>query len=275
VVLKKKQTVLKQNEELLNYVIRSGEQRYSYAKEQLNNIYKAKVALAMLRNTQLMLENEIRKNNILLNTLMNQDKNIVFDIDTNIIGHNYESAPVDTSALHNQRSDLKAIDKSIALQKLNREFQQTRNKPDFGISYAHMFSYGGTPDLYSLMGTVTIPIASWSSKEYKANIQGIHFEILGLEQQKRAIVNNTAGQLSTLAFSMANIKEQLKNYKENILPAYQNSYKTSLIAYEQNTGELFIVLDALQALQTARLDYLSLSQDLLQLEANYEKEIEK
>jgi len=45
----------------------------------------------------------------------------------------------------------------------------------------------------------------------------------------------------------------------------QKNYQTTLLAYEQNTEELFVVLDAWQALNMAQLEYLNQQQELLQL----------
>jgi len=67
----------------------------------------------------------------------------------------------------------------------------------------------------------------------------------------------------------------LKNYNQNIIPALQNNYKTSLLAYEQNTGEMQVVLEGLKALQMARMEALDRLGELLQLQVDYERENEK
>lgn len=74
---------------------------------------------------------------------------------------------------------------------------------------------------------------------------------------------------------MTSKKRQLKNYNQNIIPALQNTYKTSLLAYEQNTGDLPSVLDSIKDLQSARMDALDRLQELLTLQIAYEKENER
>lgn len=72
-----------------------------------------------------------------------------------------------------------------------------------------------------------------------------------------------------------NKKRQVDLYEKGIIPALKKNYRITLLAYEQNTEELFMVLDAVQNLQMTQLEYLSQLQELLQLQVKYEKQIEK
>jgi len=221
------------------------------------------------------LSNEINQKNIMLNTLMNRDKQTGFSIDTNVVLKDFAAEVTDTSALAATRSDVKGLNRSIELQQLNAKMEYSKRKPDFGIQAGHMMSYGGMPNQYILMGSVTIPIVPWASKEYKANLKGIKYEAAELQQKKMDILNQAEGQLAGLRTDMGSKKRQLKNYQQNIIPALQNSYKTSLLAYEQNTGDLPAVLDGIKELQSARIEALNRLQELLELQAAYEREYEK
>jgi outer membrane protein, heavy metal efflux system len=210
----------------------------------------------------------------MLNTLMNRDKRIAFSVDTNLVLKDYETATTDTSALANGRSDIKGISRNIELQQLNAQMEYSKRKPDFGIQAAHMLSYGGSPNQYILMASVTIPIVPWASKEYKANLKGIQYEVEELQQKKLDMVNQAAGQLAGISTDIGSKKRLLKNYQQNIIPALQNGYKTALLAYDQNTGDLPSVLNGIKDLQTARMAYLDHLQELLTLQVTYEKENE-
>jgi len=274
VVLEKKLTILKNTQSLLEYMLKDANIRLTYGKEKLPNIYKAKADLYQLDNTREQLNNEISQKNIMLNTLMNRDKQTAFTVDTNIVLKDYETAITDTASLTNARSDIKGISRNIDLQQLNAKMEYSKRKPDFGIQAGHMFSYGGMANQYILMASVTIPIVPWASKEYKANLKGIRYEVAELQQKKLDMLNQAEGQLAGLRTDMSSKKRQLKNYKQNIIPALQHTYKTSLLAYEQNTGDLPSVLDSIKGLQSARMDALDRLQELLQLQVAYEKENE-
>jgi outer membrane protein TolC len=275
VILKKKQNVLKTNESLINYIIKTSEIRYPYEQEKLNTIYKAKASLAEINAMQLMIENDIQQKKIELNRLMNRDKNSDFDIDTTITIKNYELEIIDTANIGSKRSDVKSIEKSIALNNYKQKYEWSKSKPDFSIQYGHMFAFGNNPNLFSLMGMVSIPIAPWSSKMYKSTHAGLAFQKQAYQNQKDYIINETAGRLASLKSKIQNKKSQLKIYEKSILPALEKNYKVTLLAYEQNTEDLFVVLDARQSLQMTQLEYYNQLQELLLLQVEYEKEIEK
>jgi len=275
VVLEKKLAQLQNTRNLLEYMLKDANIRLTYGKEKLSNIYKAKADLYQLDNIREQMNNDIQQKNILLNMLMNRDKQTEFTVDTNIVMRDYDVTVADTSTLAANRSDIKGINRNIELQTLNAKMEYSKRKPDFGIQAGHMFSYGGMPNQYILMGSVTIPIVSWSSKEYKANLKGIRYEVEELQQKKLDILNQAQGQLAGLSAAIGSKKKQLENYTQNIIPALQNSYKTSLLAYEQNTSDLPSVLDGIRGLQGARMEALDLLQELLQLQVAYEKENER
>jgi outer membrane protein TolC len=272
--LEKKLALLQRTQSLLEYMLKDANIRLTYGKEKLSNIYKAKADLYELDNTRDQLNNEISQRNIMLNTLMNRDKQTAFSVDTTIVLNNYESALTDTATLASARSDIKSIDRNIELQALNAKVEYSKRKPDFGIQAGHMFSYGGMSNQYILMASVTIPIVPWASKEYKANLKGIRYETEELQQRKMDVLNQVQGQLAGIKTDIVSKKKQISNYQQNIIPALQNGYKTALLAYDQNTGDLPSVLIVIKDLQTSRMNALDRLQELLTLQVAYERENE-
>jgi len=274
VVLEKKLALLQNTQSLLEYMLKDANIRLTYGKEKLSNIYKAKADLYELDNTRDQLNNEISQKNIMLNTLMNRDKQSAFTVDTTITLNAYESTPPDTATLANARSDIKSLNRNIELQTLNAKVEYSKRKPDFGIQAGHMFSYGGMSNQYILMASVSIPIVPWASKEYKANLKGIRYEVEELQQRKMDVLNQAEGQLASIRSDMISRKKQIGNYQQNIIPALQNGYKTALQAYDQNTGDLPSVLLVIKDLQTSRMSALDRLQELLTLQVAYERENE-
>ena len=275
IIMKKKKSVLNQNEEILNLVITSSENRYPFGQEKLNNIYKAKAQLYELNNMQLMIDKDISQMMIALNTLMNRDKNIVFEVDTTFVIQNYEKQFFDTSSIKSYRSDFKSAEKQINMMQFKQQLEKSSRLPDFGVRYDHMNAFGLPPNQFTVMGMITLPIAPWSSKMYKANVKGLGFEIQSMQKQQENITNEVAGKLEDLRTQMKFKKQQLILYSDSIIPALKKNYETTLLAYNQNTEELFVVLDAWQMLNMKQLEYLDRLNELLQIQISYEKEIEK
>lgn len=275
VVLEKKLALLQNTQGLLEYILKDANIRLTYGKEKLSNIYKAKAELFELDNTREQINNEVSQKNILLNTLMNRDKLASLSVDTNVILKDYETTITDTASLAANRSDIKGISRNIDLQQLNTQVEYSKRKPDFGLQAGHMFSYGGMANQYILMASVTIPIVPWASKEYKANLKGIQYEMVELQQKKLDMLNQAAGALAGIRANIHSKKRQVNNYQQNIVPALQNSYKTALQAYDQNTGDLPTVLNGIKDLQMAKMTSLDRLQEVLTLQVAYEKENEK
>ena len=275
VILKKKLLVLGEQEQLMDFVIETSKIRYPYQQEKLGSIFKAKADLVELQNMRIELESEMEQKRILINQMMNMDNNILFDIDTTIQLAKYNSFPSDTTYLLSRRSDVASIQKNIAVSMYKQKFEKTRLKPDFGIQYAHMFSFGNNPNLFTLMGMVTIPLAPWSSKMNRANVNGLNFQIEAYQKKKDAILIEASGMINSMASKIISKQKQISNYQKSILPALDKNYKSSLLAYEQNSEDLFVVLDALEGLQMARMELLNKTLELLTLQVDYEKVIEQ
>lgn len=272
-VIEKKRSVLDDNEKLLNFMIQSTELRYKNNLGKLNAYYKAKAELGKIENQREELNNEIKQKQIILNTLMNRNKNEDFIIDTNYTIKNY--SPIDTNYLIHTRSDIKAVEQDLKINQLQLNLEKTKQLPQFGLMYEHMIGFGKSPWLFSLVATVKIPLAPWSSGAYKANVESLKWKAQSYEQQKQIIINQAFGESKGLLYSINSKKKQLQLFEGNIIPALKKNYQIMQLAYEQNTGELFELFDAWQTLNMTQIDYLDQLQELLNLQVQMDKTLEQ
>ncbi|HEY6062802.1 MAG TPA: TolC family protein [Chitinophagaceae bacterium] len=275
IILKKKSVVLEENEKILDFMIKNAELRYKNGLEKISAYYKAKAALGNIKNMQLMLENDIREKRINLNSLMGRNAMMALEIDTTYQLKDYSALVFDSTLFYNSRSDLKAIDKDINLTWLKQETEKQSLKPQFGIRYDHMFGFGGLPMQYTIMGMVKIPMARWSSKMNKANMESLKWKADALQSQKEMLVNEYSGMAYSMRNELELKKKQLKLYDENIIPALRNNYKTMQLGYEQNTEELFMLYDAWETLNMTQLEYLELLNQVLKAQVSLERIMEK
>lgn len=274
IIIKKKLSVIDQNEKLLNFMIQNAEIRYKNGLEKISAYYKAKAALGNLQNTRLVLENDIKQKQVALNTLMNRDKLTMFDIDTIYQVKDYAAAQLDSTTFINSRSDIKALEKDIQLTYLQQSAERAKLNPEFGVTYNHMFGFGGQPMQYSLMGTVKIPIAKWSSKTVNANVESLKWKVSSLNQQRQMLVNDVSGAAYNMKNEIALKKNQIKLFDENIIPALKRNFQVMQLAYEQNTEQLFTLYDAWETLNMTQLEYLEQLQQLLLMQAEIERILE-
>ncbi len=271
-VNEQKQNIITKSEEVLNLLLKTAEAKFSNNQSQLQTIYKGKARLSELKNMHYMLFGMIAESNIGLNILMVRDVNTAIEIDTLIAPKKYSLSIADTSNISN-RSDITAMSKYIQSMQLEQQVMQTGNKPDFGIRAEHMYMFG-MHNQWSVMGMITIPIVPWSSKMYSSESKSIGFQIqaMELERQKMELMAKrmVAEKLTILNFET----RQYENYINEIIPAFENNLQANLLAYQQNTGDFFILLDAWEMLLMKKLEMHDKLYNILKLEAEYEYEKE-
>lgn len=277
IIREKKITVLKENERIADLILKLARIRYPLNQGSLGNIYKAEARLHEVQNMILMTHGEIEGKRLILKALMNLPSQFKMDVDTTIQIHFHpDNVFTDTVAIHEQRSDVRQIDKMIETMRLNQQLQKAQAKPDFKIRFDHMSPRGsGMPQQFTLMGMISIPIAPWSSKMYKSEIAGINYEIEALNKSREAIILQTRGELSSMSVQLNSHGQQLENYKTKIIPALQKNYKTLMLAYEENKEQLPIVIDAWEAMNMAQMEYLNQLEEHYLMIVNYEKQLEK
>ncbi len=272
-VLNKKIKIADDNLLLLDYMIKSMEIRYQYNMDKLPTYYKAKSQYGALQSMIVMLQNDISQKRILLNTLMARDKNTLFEIDETYKLNDFDAIKADTTSLSQNRSDVKAIEKTMVLNQLKIETEKAKLLPEFGVKYDHMFAFGEQPKQFSLMGMITIPMP-WSTKMNKANINSFKIKNEGLNWQKQMILNEAAGMISGMNTELINLKKQYDIAEKNIIPALKRNYDTAILAWQNNTGDLFVVLDAWETLNMAQIDALDKLQNILSTQVEIEKQLE-
>jgi outer membrane protein TolC len=273
IVIEKKITVINESEKLLNFMITNTETRYKNGLGKISAYYKAKASLGNLENMRVVLLNDIVQKRIALNTLMYRNKLTEFSVDTNYVIKDYSSMVFDSTLFYNNRSDIKAIDQDIQLTNLKQDIERQSLKPQFGVQYSHMFRYGNAPMLFSLMGMVKIPMP-WSTRANKANIESLQFQAQSLAEQKAAIANEYSGKAYQMQQDILAKKKQVNLFENNILAALRKNYQINLLAYQQNTEELFELYDAWEALNNTQLEYINQVQQLLNMQVDLDKLLE-
>lgn len=272
-VLNKKVKVANDNLLLLKYMIKSMEIRYQYNMDKLPTYYKAKSQYNELESMIIMLQNDISQKRIMLNTLMSRDKNMVFEIEEAFELKEYNSQLLDTSSISKNRSDINAIKRTMEVNQLKIDAEKSKFLPEFGVKYDHMFAFGQQPQQFSLMGMMTIPMP-WSTKMNKANISSFQIKNESLNWQKQMILNETVGMISGMNTELSNLNKQYNISEKSIIPSLRKNYETAVLAWQNNTGDLFIVLDAWEALNMAQMDALDKLQSILNTQVEIEKQLE-
>ena len=268
--------LLKENEKIMELMLKLARIRYPYNQGSLGNIYKAEGRLGEVQNMMMMTRSDIESASFQLKSLMALPVSDSIMIDTTAtVVFQPDQIIYDTAALTDQLSEIKQIDETIETMRLNQQLQAMQAKPDFKIRFDHMQPIGNMPSQFSAMAMISIPIAPWSSKMYKAEVKGMQYEIQAMQKSREAALLETRGMLAGMTSQIIRMKQQLDNYKTKIIPALKNNYQTLMLAYEENREQFPIVIDAWEALNMAQMDYLEKMDEYYTMIVRYEEELEK
>jgi outer membrane protein TolC len=137
-----------------------------------------------------------------------------------------------------------------------------------------MFAFGKQPQQFSAMLMVNMPFMPWSSKMFKANANSYLLKNESLKWQKEMILNEATGMISGMSTELISLNKQYEITQNSIIPALRRNYETALITWQNNTGDLFVVLDAWEALNMAQMDALEKLQAILLTQVEIEKQLE-
>ena len=275
-VAEEKLKVLQENEKIMDLMLKLARIRYPYSQGSLGNIYKAEGRLSEVQNMMLMTRSDIESSSYRLKSLMALPASDSIMIDTTTtVAFQPDQIIYDTTALSDQLSEIRQIDETIEVMRLNQQLQAVQAKPDFKIRFEHMQPIGNMPSQFTAMAMISIPIAPWSSKMYKAEVKGMQYEIRAMQKNREAMLIETRGMLAGMASQITRMKQQLHNYEAKIIPALEKNYQTLMLAYEENREQLPIVIDAWEALNMAQMEYLEKMEEYYTMIVSYEKELEK
>jgi len=274
-IAKSRERVLDEDATLLDFMIRDAELKVKNHLGKIGAYYKAKAALGDLDLRRIDLSNEIDQQRIVLNTLMNRDRTTPFDIDTTYDLMDVTGIGADSVSLLDARSDIRAVGQEIRVTALEQDAQRAKLKPEFGVRYDHMFGFGGTPLQYTLMASVRLPMAAWSSRGVKANVKSLKWKAMSLEAERDAMINEATGTAYGLKQAIQAKQRQVHVLEQRVLPALRQNFQAIQLAYEQNTEELFTLYDAWEKLDNTLMQYWDAMESLLMMEVELKRVLEK
>lgn len=275
-VAEKKVDILTENARVMGLMLKLARLRYPYNQGSLGNVYKAEGRLSEVENMLLMTRGEIEEKSYRMKSLANLSATDSIMIDTTTVVDFQPSRIIyDTATLSRQRSDVKQIEETIQVMRLNQQLQRFQAKPDFKIKFDHMQPIGNMPSQFSAMAMISIPIAPWASRMYKAEVKGMQYDIEAMKKGREAILIEARGMLAGMASQIGRMQQQLENYRTKIIPALRKNYQTLMLAYEENREQLPIVIDGWEAMNMAQIEYLEKLQEYYTMIVAYEKEVEQ
>jgi len=272
-LIAKKRIALLEESQMLIETMKSIETiRFEYNQSPLANVFKADAELEENRNQIDRQKAEIAHSRAWLNSLMNQDGAYHFDIDTLDEPAFQPQADLDTTFLAQQRGDIQRIDASIQSMQYGIRAMKNESKPSFKLQFDHMSALGTMmPNAYSIMGMLSIPLAPWSSKNYKNEVKAMQLNQEAMQQERESMLLESQGMLYGMHQEIKNTAKRIERMETKIIPALQRAFESTLDAYKENKQQLSTVLADWEALNMMRNNLLDEKWKRYQLIIDYEK----
>lgn len=266
IVIGQKEKLFQQNEKLLEFMIQSAEIRYKNNLGSMNSYYKLKAALTKLKTAGLVLHAAKTEQQNIINNLLLKEDTQSFEVDTVFNWYPFAPTMPDVSLLQNN-SEYRVLEKTILSNRLEQRSEMAGLKPQFGIRFEHMAGFGHQPQMFSLMAMLKLPVASWSSKMNKARAESLEYENQSLQSQQLSYLNRERGKYTALFAALQGVREELKMYETEVIPAMLKNFQVLQISYEQNKAEIFELFDAWQNLLDAKMEVINALQKGMEIQS--------
>ena len=278
-IAQKKLSVIEEQEKKLQLLIQVAEGRLAYNKASLPNIYKARAKLSDLQSMQIKLHSTSKQSIAILNSLMNRPVNAALSIDTS---NHFQKGQinilqVDSAYVLKNRTDILHTGDAIHTLNLKQKMVGQASKPTFGITLDNMRMPGFENNgmyTFSVMATMSIPIAPWFSKGYKSKVNAMDYQIQAMQKMKENQIITALGNIQKDWLNLQSAKKDLKIFKEEVLPAYAKTYQSYLNAFSENTGDIYETLSAWDDLTMKRMEYYDKLGGLLNIKILLETELQ-
>lgn len=273
-IAKQRIGILKENARLMEMMKKIEQIRYPYNQSQLAGVFKATAKIEENQNMIRMQVGEIGKAKAWLNSLMNLPGNAALEIDSTDVPHFVAAPSIDTIMLAEQRKDIVQMEQNIRSMQLGLQAMQAQAKPDFKIRFDHMSPLSKMmPKAYSIMGMVSIPIAPWSSKMYKAEVKAMHYEVQAMQKERAGMLQESQGMLYGMQYEIQSMQQRIGAMEDKIIPALKKTMDADFANYQENKLQLSAVIGSWEALTMMQNNILDEKMKLYQMIVDYEKEL--
>lgn len=272
----KKLAIIGKQEKQIELLLQIAEGRLPYGKANLPDVYKARAKLSDLRSMRVQLQSMTTQATAILSSLMDRPQALSFSIDTAAVIEHSDLAvlQIDSAYILANRSDVIHTSDEIHSLRLHKEVVNSQSKPTFGLDLDNMrMNTGGY--MYSAMITMSIPIAPWFSKGYRAKAKAVDYRVQAMHKMQENQVQEAIGNIRKDWLKLEAAQKDVQIFRDEVMPAYAKTYQSYLNAFSENTGDIYETLMAWDELTMKEMQYWDKISDLLNVRVMLETEMQQ
>jgi outer membrane protein TolC len=245
--------ILRQNEAVLDQLIQDATAHYQVGQGMQQDVFEAQLNRTKIVREITMHHQQMWQVQAHLKGLLNRDQTSP-DIMTEDLGETpVKLASGDLLALVRQNNPQIQVDAS-AIQKQDAKVASAKRegKPDFEVGYMYQNTDRKYRDYYMMTFDVRFP----RKKRVDAGIAEAQEKLIASQKMLDAHLQQQLSQVQQLYVQVSSDEEQLKEYREGLIPQSDAAYRAVLSAYASNRDQFTHVLSYSTDLLNLRLDYV-------------------
>ena len=249
----KKISLTQENLDLLSQFIEIANKKYSVNKASQQDSLKAQVEHSKLSNQLVLLEQEKKIAQSMLNSLLNRPSDAQID---SVEESSNKVLELDEQSLlkstKESRPELRSFQEMVRKSEIDYSLAKQEYLPDFMIKYKRDVSEGSTGSWAGMIG-VTVPLWFWEKqdsfvKEAHANVNVVKAEYQAQENMVLFEVRSSYARFDAA-------KKLVKIYETGVLPQAQAALETARRGYETDSLSFLDLLDSERTLREFQMDY--------------------
>jgi outer membrane protein TolC len=250
-----------ENRQLLQQIAQSVQTKYSVAQATLGDALKAETELAKLSNDSTSLIQQLESAEAMMNALRAAPDTAEIGRVADIVPA-YPGVSLDSLLDYalDSRPDLMAMESMVQMSRADLAASERDRLPDFMVRGAYK-AMAGTTDDWALMVGVNVPLAPWSSGKYEGKIEEDEYAVEANLQAHHQMLNMIRYEVRAAWTKVQSHWEQIRRYKETIIPQAEQTVQTTLSSYQANKTDFLSLLDSERMLNMFKMDYYMLVGD--------------
>jgi cobalt-zinc-cadmium efflux system outer membrane protein len=245
-----------ENQDLMRKFVEIARKQYEVGMGNHHDILRAQTELSTLINDGVILEEEKKVAESMLNTLVSRSPDTplghVPDIEADVPRWTLDQLrPLAVEA----RPELKAMNFGIDMNKAELSLSKREYYPDLMARVMYKDMAMTSNDFWSVMVGVSIPLAPWSSGKYTSKVEENQLNIQKSEDEYASMRNMTFFEVQDALVKVQTNQNLVRLYKNTVIPQAEQTLQSTLAAYQTGKTEFLMLIDAYRMVLMSKLDY--------------------
>jgi outer membrane protein TolC len=256
--VERKREYNQRNRELVQQVQSVTERQYGLGRGSQSDIFRVQTEYSTLQSQNLILEQAQKIALAEFNVLVNRAPDSPVQVLPPALpkqAPRYALAGL-TALAEKNHPELKAAQADVEMKQAEHAASIWAFFPDFMVKGMYMDMRGGADNAWALMGAMTIPFAPWALPQTVAAVSQTSAQVRQSRADYQTRSNMLHVQLQRISAQLEVSYKILVLNRDTILRQAEQTWQTTLSAYQTNQRDFLSLLDAYRTLWMARENYV-------------------